>query len=216
MATTESYLIPQETPNPVAAGLFEHPIYEHYAEIHKQHLEQNPTSGNIKESLLANLTQDVLKGENKISLRSQSLFIIDGSFLAEFNDIDQILAHQNNHSYTFFHLGDHLSGHPEIVHGGLLATLLDEVTCRLAFQNIKSKKGVTANLNINYYKPCKTGSYVMIKCALVKKSGRKCWVRGEVFHLKLEDSEVDVKKVETTDNLLTSCECLVIEPRVPI
>ncbi|OBA19814.1 hypothetical protein METBIDRAFT_16721, partial [Metschnikowia bicuspidata var. bicuspidata NRRL YB-4993] len=193
--------------------LYSHPVYEHYADIHREHLEQNPSSSSIQDTMQPNLTGHVLKGEDKINLRTQSLFVIDDKYLSEFDDIDGLLAGHKNHSYTFFHLGSHLSGHPDIVHGGLLATLLDEVSCRLAFQNIKSKKGVTANLNINYYKPCKTGYYIMLKCSVSKKLGRKCWVRGEVFHLKLDDEDFDIHKVETNENLISASECLVIEPK---
>ncbi|KAF8002410.1 hypothetical protein HF325_003375 [Metschnikowia pulcherrima] len=177
---------------------------------------KNPRAGSIEENILPNLTGHVLKGEDKINLRTQSLFVIDDKFLSEFNDIDQLLANQKNHTYTFFHLGSNLSGHPDIVHGGLLATLLDELSCRLAFQNAKSKKGFTANLNINYYKPCKTGSYIMVKCSVAKKSGRKCWVRGEVFQLRLEDENFDIQSVESNENLLSGSDCLVIEPRPEI
>ncbi|KAM9939992.1 hypothetical protein OXX80_000550 [Metschnikowia pulcherrima] len=202
--------------NPIADRLYEHPVYEHYAGIHKAHVDKNPRAGSIEENISPNLTGHVLKGEDKINLRTQSLFVIDDKFLSEFNDIDQLLANQKNHTYTFFHLGSNLSGHPDIVHGGLLATLLDELSCRLAFQNAKSKKGFTANLNINYYKPCKTGSYIMVKCSVAKKSGRKCWVRGEVFQLRLEDENFDIQSVESNENLLSGSDCLVIEPRPEI
>lgn len=83
-----------------------------------------------------------------------------------------------------------------------MATLLDELTCRLAFQNFHSKKGVTANLNINYKKPCFANNIVMVKCQLIKKSGRKCWVEGLVYNVSNDPPE-----------LLTQCECLVIEPK---
>ncbi|GEQ68431.1 hypothetical protein JCM33374_g2099 [Metschnikowia sp. JCM 33374] len=202
--------------NPIADRFYEHPIYEHYSSIHKAHTKQNPNSGSIKETIRPALTGHVLRGEDKINMRSKTLFIIDDKFLSEFGDIDLVLSHQKNHSYTFFHLGSHLSGHPDIVHGGLLATILDEVSCRLAFQNIKSKKGVTANLNINYYRPCKTGSYIMVKCSVAKKTGRKCWIRGEVYHLRLDDENFNIREIETKTNLLSGSDCLVIEPKTSL
>ncbi|EGV63813.1 thioesterase superfamily protein [Yamadazyma tenuis] len=172
-----------------------------YQELLEQHKAFN-LSRLIEENLRPNLTGDTLIGDDKINYRGNGIFFIDDAFLQEYDDIDEVKDGESNFLVTFFHLGSKLSGHNGIVHGGLLATLLDELTCRLAFQNFHSKKGVTANLNINYKKPCFVNSVVMIKCELSRKSGRKCWVKGSVFSVK--DSELE---------LLTECECLVIEPR---
>lgn len=202
----------EQNGNEYESKLYDHPVYSHYQDIHAKHVEENPLSGQIDENLLSNFSGDVLAGENKINLRSKSLFVVDDKFLSLFDDIGKLLDGDKNLTYTFFHLGSSLSGHTSIVHGGLLATLLDELTCRLGFQNYHSKRAVTANLNISYYKPCHTDSFVMIKCTVIKKEGRKCWVKGEVYHLDL-DGELEVDKIETKDNLLSGCECLIVEPK---
>lgn len=198
------------------AELYSHPAYLHYAELNQVHSATHRENSLIKENIWPFLTGQTLVGEDKISLRSPSLYVIDDKFLTQYEDIPEIKDGESNSSYTFFHLGHKLSGHAKIIHGGLLATILDELTCRLAFQNFHLKKGVTANLNINYFKPCFINSYVMIKCTTVKKNGRKCVVKGQVYHLDL-DAEwncVEVpESVERKENLLTECECLVIEPR---
>lgn len=173
-----------------------------FQEYMKEHETFN-LSKLIEERLRPSLTGYTLIGDDKINYRSDGIFFIDDKFLSDYEDIEVLGPSDSNYSITFFHLGSKLSGHDGIVHGGLLATLLDELTCRLAFQNFHSKKGVTANLNINYKKPCFVNSVVMIKCELLKKTGRKCWVKGMVY--QVEDS----KEME----LLTECECLVIEPR---
>lgn len=203
--------VDQDFDNEHGRKLFSHPVYEHYDKLHTAHLEGNPKSALIKENLLSALTGEVLYGENKINLRSKSLFVIDDKFLSVFDDVSKLLDHEKNFSYTFFHLGSDLSGHPTIVHGGLMATLLDELACRLGFQNYKSRKAVTANLNVSYYKPCRTNSYIMVKCTLSKKEGRKCWIKGEVFNLDL-DGDLDADVVERKENLLSACECLIVEP----
>lgn len=171
-------------------------IYQGHLSVHKSF----NLSTLIQENLKPNLTGYTLSGDDKINFRSDGLFFIDDKFLTDYEDIEVLSEEDNNYSVTFFHLGSNLSGHEGIVHGGLLATLLDELTCRLAFQNFHSKKGVTANLNINYRKPCFVNSKVMIKCEVIKKLGRKCWIKGSVYNMD-------------TDDLLTDCECLVIEPR---
>ncbi|KAK6198668.1 HotDog domain-containing protein [Scheffersomyces amazonensis] len=189
------------------------PIYQQYISRYNEfNLKNHLNLHLIKEQLWPNLTGFTLRGQDKINYRSDSLYFIDESYW-DYSDIEQIEPHNNNYSITFFHLGSNLSGHNGIVHGGLLATLLDELTCRLAFQNFESKKGVTANLNINYRKPTYVDQYVIIKCIMIKKSGRKCWIKGQVFKLP-EASEVrDEFDHESNDNLLTECEVLVIEPK---
>lgn len=200
----------------IEAKLYKHPIYQHYLNLNLSHSLQNIQNAQIKEIIRPRLTCQTLEGKDKINLRSKALYVIDDKFLTEVENVAELADDENNFTYTFFHLGHKLSGHDQIIHGGLLATILDELTCVLAFQNFRSKKGVTANLNINYLKPLYVDSYVMIKCTLVKKTGRKCVVKGQVYLIDL-DTDYSGKSipntVENKSNLLTECECLIIEPR---
>ena len=86
------------------------------------------------------------------------------------------------------HIGTDLCGHPGIVHGGLLATLLDEALGRCCFAALPGNVGVTANLNINYRAPLKAGSYVVITTTTTKTEGRKAWVEGRIETL-VDESE---------------------------
>lgn len=196
--------------------LRKHPVYQHYENLSAVHTELNVHNGLIQENIWPHLTGHTLVGPDKINVRSPGLYVIDDKFLTEYGDIASVGAGEKNHSYTFFHLGNKLSGHAQIIHGGLLATILDELTCRLAFQNFHSKKGVTANLNINYFKPCYVDLYVLIKCTVVKKNGRKCIARGQVYLVDLDADYNGVSIPELVEDklrLLTECECLVIEPK---
>lgn len=197
-----------------AKQLVSHAIYAHYHDVRSKHSSTNPLCACLDQSIWPELTGHTLTGPDKITFRSPGLFVVDDAFLSEFADFEHT-QDLNNSSYTFFHLGSKLSGHARIVHGGLVATLLDELTCLLGFQSFPSKKGVTASLNINYFKPCLVNSHIMVKCTVMKKSGRKCWVKGQVFKLDLESKIADTVSnfVETKENLLSECECLVIEPR---
>ncbi|KAG6884851.1 hypothetical protein C0993_007784 [Termitomyces sp. T159_Od127] len=56
-------------------------------------------------------------------------------------------------SVIFIHVGRGLCGHDGIIHGGLLATLLDETLARTAIANLPEKVGVTALLTLNYRAP---------------------------------------------------------------
>ncbi|KAI0040702.1 Thioesterase/thiol ester dehydrase-isomerase [Auriscalpium vulgare] len=81
------------------------------------------------------------------------------------------------------HVGRGLCGHDGIVHGGLLATLLDESMGRTAILNLPDKIGVTANLNVNYKAPTRADQFIVLRVRLVEKAGRKTRVAGAVEDL---------------------------------
>jgi 3'-phosphoadenosine 5'-phosphosulfate synthase len=78
------------------------------------------------------------------------------------------------------YLGSDLCGHPGMVHGGLLATMLDEGFARCCFAVLPDQVGVTAKLDINYRKPTKADSYVVLRAKTTKVEGRKAWVEGRI------------------------------------
>jgi 3'-phosphoadenosine 5'-phosphosulfate synthase len=78
------------------------------------------------------------------------------------------------------YLGGDLCGHPGIVHGGLLATMLDEGLARCCFAALPHNVGVTAKLDINYRHPAKANSYVVLRARTTKVEGRKAWVEGRI------------------------------------
>ncbi len=91
-----------------------------------------------------------------------------------------------------------------IIHGGLLATLLDEGLARCGFSALPNKIGVTANLNIDYRNPAPAGSYVVLKAETTKVEGRKVWVKGRI---ELLGDTVKPGK------LLAEAEGLFVEPK---
>ncbi|KAJ7029695.1 HotDog domain-containing protein [Mycena alexandri] len=99
----------------------------------------------------------------------------------------------------FVHLGRGLCGHDGIIHGGLLATLLDEALGRNAIINLPEKVGVTATLSLKYKAPTRADQFVVMKTELVELKGRKARVSG---------------RVEALDGtLLVEAEALFIQPR---
>ncbi|OJA21350.1 hypothetical protein AZE42_10447 [Rhizopogon vesiculosus] len=88
------------------------------------------------------------------------------------------------------HVGRGLCGHDGIIHGGLLATILDESLARTAIINLPDKIDVTADLSINYRSPTFADQYpasiqfIVVRISLVDKTGRKTKVTGEVEDLK--------------------------------
>lgn len=81
-----------------------------------------------------------------------------------------------------FHLGNRVTGHEGIVHGGMLATLLDEYLCRCGFLALPHHVGVTAHLSIDYKKPTPADSIVILKATTpYPADGRKAWVQGSIY-----------------------------------
>lgn len=105
---------------------------------------------------------------------------------------------------SLMYLGSDICGHPGIIHGGMLATLLDEGLARCCFPALPNKVGVTANLNIDYRAPAMANAYVALRAETVKVEGRKAWVEGRIETLP-EDGEEPVVLVEA--------KALFIEPK---
>ncbi|KAK7017428.1 UPF0644 protein PB2B4.06 [Favolaschia claudopus] len=85
---------------------------------------------------------------------------------------------------VFVHVGRGLCGHDGIVHGGMLATLLDEALARNAFTNLPAKIGVTATLSLDYRAPTRADQFIVVKTQLVEVKGRKATVAGRVEDLE--------------------------------
>ncbi|KAH7342214.1 HotDog domain-containing protein [Rhexocercosporidium sp. MPI-PUGE-AT-0058] len=102
------------------------------------------------------------------------------------------------------YLGGDLCGHPGLVHGGMLATMLDEGLARCCFAALPNKVGMTANLNINYRAPAQAGSFVVLRATTTKVEGRKAWVEGHIETL-VGEGEKPIKLAEAS--------ALFIEPR---
>lgn len=84
---------------------------------------------------------------------------------------------------TFGHL---VGGYPNISHGGIVATVLDETLsfimpgARLRFQNTDAPEVVTAYLNTRYLKPVDVPGTYLVRVWLVKAEGRKTFVAGSI------------------------------------
>lgn len=85
-------------------------------------------------------------------------------------------------------LGLGLNGYPAVMHGGMIATLLDEITGVLLTINVhhnnrtsnteRSLNSMTAYLNVTYKKPLPLPSIALSTAKFTKVDGRKHYVRG--------------------------------------
>lgn len=94
----------------------------------------------------------------------------------------QLGGHQGD-AFAFVHLGRSLCGHDGIIHGGLLATILDETLARTSFFNLPHQIGVTARLEIDYRRPVTADQVIVVETKLVEAKGRKAVVEGILRNL---------------------------------
>jgi acyl-coenzyme A thioesterase PaaI-like protein len=103
-----------------------------------------------------------------------------------------------------FHVGQDMCGHVGIIHGGFLATMLDEGLGRCCFAALPHNIGMTAKLEINYKAPAMADQYLVLKATTTKVEGRKAWIEGRIETLPKEGEEPVV---------LATAEALYISPR---
>jgi uncharacterized protein (TIGR00369 family) len=77
-----------------------------------------------------------------------------------------------------FRLGEEYQGGPGLIHGGIIATLLDEAMGKVnRFRNVLA---VTAELVVEYLKPIPVGEELLVEAREVEKHGRNLHHVGEV------------------------------------
>lgn len=78
----------------------------------------------------------------------------------------------------------HLCGAPTVVHGGIQATILDEVmgkAVHLAFDDGEPRRIVTAEIAVKYRRPAPIGAPIVARGELVRLDGRNVYVRGTLL-----------------------------------
>jgi Thioesterase superfamily len=76
-----------------------------------------------------------------------------------------------------------INGHPKTAHGGVLASILDELigVCAISRQPDRSIPLYTAKLQTTYKAPVLVPSNVVCTSWLTRKEGRKYWVRAQIL-----------------------------------
>ena len=118
------------------------------------------------------LTSGLLTGPGRLAVPPLAFFEADG-----------------RSSAMLFHVGDMLCGHPGVVHGGALATLVDEGLARCCFGALPNKLAMTARLELSFAKPVPADSYLALRARTVKVEGRKAWVEGRLESLPMDGGE---------------------------
>ncbi|KAK0703841.1 Adenylylsulfate kinase-domain-containing protein [Lasiosphaeria miniovina] len=122
-----------------------------------------------------NLTGGTLVGPGKVTIPPFSWSAQDGSSYVQIS-----------------HVGTDLCGHMGIIHGGFLATMLDEGLARCSFPVLPFNVGMTAKLDINYKAPAIADQYLVLRAKTIKVEGRKAWVEGHIETLPTEEGQQPV------------------------
>lgn len=77
-----------------------------------------------------------------------------------------------------FQLGAEYQGATGFVHGGIIATLLDEVMSKA--NRFRQARAVTAELSVEYLKPVRTGVDLIVDGWETEANGRNLFLQGEI------------------------------------
>lgn len=95
--------------------------------------------------------------------------------------------------HTFLTLGSDLNGGANLLHGGVIATLLDDAMGLLLDVNKQlgdvpeGMTNVTASLEVKYKRPVPTPATVVVSVLSAERKGRKCWLNVAMRNEKGED-----------------------------
>lgn len=110
------------------------------------------------------------------------------------------------HVYGRINIPQKFEGWPGIVHGGILASLLDEAGGRCADCNVIPKiMMVTGSLQIRYRKPAPVGEDLLLEGQFINKNGRVIKAHSQILNSNNDIlAEADILYVEidkaNTDN----------------
>ncbi|HEX4283499.1 MAG TPA: PaaI family thioesterase [Terracidiphilus sp.] len=76
-------------------------------------------------------------------------------------------------------VSDQFEGHPGFVHGGIIATLLDEAMSKAV--RAKGLFAMTRHLAVDYRRPIPSGAPIRIEGIVVRGEGRKHWAEAHIL-----------------------------------
>jgi uncharacterized protein (TIGR00369 family) len=77
-----------------------------------------------------------------------------------------------------FQLGEEYQGGVGILHGGIIALLLDEVMSKAS--RFHGERAVTAELRVEYKRPIRVGQEIVVEGFIARRDGRQLYHEGEI------------------------------------
>ncbi|KAI1127822.1 thioesterase superfamily protein [Nemania abortiva] len=157
------------------------PDYEHFAAIPwcAHHLQGDRL-------VIATSPSRILKPTGEDALFSQTLNSESTIFrLLQAYEEPLSSTQRVNEVKAFLTLGGGLNGYPNVCHGGLVTTILDEVIGMLIPINQERKRipggtYMTAYLNTSFVKPVPTPITILTRTWFTKVEGRKLFMQGTI------------------------------------
>lgn len=75
---------------------------------------------------------------------------------------------------------DNFEGPPGYIHGGIIATLLDEAMSKAV--RLRGLTAMTRKMEIEYLRPVPSGAPLRIEGALLRSEGRKHWTEARILN----------------------------------
>jgi uncharacterized protein (TIGR00369 family) len=75
-------------------------------------------------------------------------------------------------------VADSFEGHPGYLHGGVIATLLDEAMSKSA--RARGLTTMTRKLEVDYLRPVPSGKPLRVEGRVVRSEGRRHWIEAEI------------------------------------
>jgi uncharacterized protein (TIGR00369 family) len=77
-------------------------------------------------------------------------------------------------------VGENYTGLPGYLHGGIIATLLDEAMSKSL--RVLGKRAMTRNMEVDYLRPVPSGVPIRIEGRVVRSEQRKVWAEGRILN----------------------------------
>ncbi len=77
-------------------------------------------------------------------------------------------------------VGDSFEGPPGYLHGGIIATLLDEAMSKSV--RLLGRTAMTRQMEVDYLRPAPSGSAIRIEGVVVRSEGRKHWTEAKLLN----------------------------------
>ena len=156
-------------------------------ETHHQNGESPTPTTTISKSHLYRLDPLLYQRMNLPDRASADSHVIYGALLSD-NLVERYDAYRHLNDRTrvtaVVQLGRGVDGHPGVVHGGVLALLMDDVL-GFGYEALGDvPMAVTANLNINYLQAVPAGACLLVQASLQRREGRKLY-----WHVRVVSSD---------------------------
>jgi len=76
-------------------------------------------------------------------------------------------------------IGDAFEGHPGLLHGGIIATLLDETMSKSV--RARGLTAMTRHIEVDYKRPVPSQTPIRMEGRVVRSEGRKLWVEAHIL-----------------------------------